>query len=120
MTRVKTESDGDGVACPHCGKVQRDLWDYRWGNHETIETECGSCAKPITLTRIVTVDYTAEAEVSDERAADIGADVPDAPGDGPTCGADSPEHWGCTRPPLHLGDHVARALGPEVIARWPQ
>ncbi len=120
MTRVRTESEGDGLACPHCGKVMRDLSDHDFGGCEEVATWCGSCGKSILLTRIVTVDYTAEAEVSDKRAADIGADAPDAPPDGPWCGADSPEHWGCTRDPLHLGDHVARALGPEVIARWPQ
>lgn len=56
-----TESDTESIVCPHCGKAIADLWDYGWGNDEGIDIECGHCARPIRLTRRVSVDYTAEA-----------------------------------------------------------
>ncbi len=55
---AETHSDGDGIACPHCGKVMRDLWDYGWSHcDEDVEVDCGWCEKPITLIRVVSVDY---------------------------------------------------------------
>ncbi len=62
MSTNRTTSDGDTIPCPHCGALVGDLDDHRW-NNDTVETECGTCEKPFTLTRIVSVDYTAEAEV---------------------------------------------------------
>jgi hypothetical protein len=55
----------DREKCPHCGKVQTDLWDFDWDNdghdgHETVETECGHCEKPIVIRRTVTVNYAVE------------------------------------------------------------
>ena len=48
------------VMCPHCGYILRDLWDHEWGTREEVETDCGSCEKPIIIRRNVTVDYSAE------------------------------------------------------------
>lgn len=58
-----TRSVYDGIACPWCGYVMRDLWDHDWkGNEdESMETECGDCEKPFVLTRVVSVHYVAEA-----------------------------------------------------------
>lgn len=55
----ETRSDGDGIECPHCRKVFRDLWDYEWSGaeDESAETECGWCGEPITLFRDVYVSY---------------------------------------------------------------
>ena len=59
MSAAETHSDGNEIACPHCGKVMRDLWDYHWSNNDDcIDTECGWCEEPITLSRVVSVDYT--------------------------------------------------------------
>ena len=55
----ETTDSGDSIACPHCGTIHRDLWDHEWGNNEDIETECGECERPFTLSRRVRVDYTA-------------------------------------------------------------
>jgi hypothetical protein len=45
-------------------------------------------------------------------------DAPDAVGQD-TCSVDH-SGWGCTRPPGHEGDHVARGGGKRAYARWPQ
>lgn len=57
MSAADTYSDGNWIACPHCGKALRDLSDYNWGSRECIETECDHCGKDITLIRNVSVDY---------------------------------------------------------------
>ncbi len=45
--------------CPWCKVTITDLWDYGWAdsNEAEIVTECGSCEKPITLTRDIIVEY---------------------------------------------------------------
>lgn len=47
------------AACPHCGKLMRDLWDHDWGCADEIETNCGHCGKPVLICRDVSVSYTA-------------------------------------------------------------
>lgn len=58
---MTTHSNGDRIACPHCGEWNRDLWDYGWSGRESIETECGHCSKPFVLTRHMSVSYSATA-----------------------------------------------------------
>ena len=55
-----THSDGDRIACPHCGHTMRDLWDYEWGSREIINVECGECEKSFALVMHVSVSYTAK------------------------------------------------------------
>ncbi len=47
----------DEANCPYCGARNIELWDYDWTNREEVSTECGSCEKPVTIYRRVTVDY---------------------------------------------------------------
>lgn len=63
-TRSKrvTESDSEWIACPLCGEMHGELWDYDWRMREDVETECGSCGGKFTLTRTVSVSYRATAE----------------------------------------------------------
>lgn len=56
---TETYNDGDRLACPWCGEVRRDLWDYDWGSREEIEIECGFCDKPVILSRREDVSYSA-------------------------------------------------------------
>jgi predicted RNA-binding Zn-ribbon protein involved in translation (DUF1610 family) len=51
------------VACPHCGETITDLWDHGWTyeDDETIETECGSCERPINLKKHTRTTYEVEA-----------------------------------------------------------
>ncbi len=58
-TPEPTTSTEESIACPHCGEQNRDLWDHDWGSREEIETDCGACEEPFTLSRSVTVTYTA-------------------------------------------------------------
>jgi hypothetical protein len=59
---AETYSDSEEIECPHegCDHTIRDLWDYEWGSREVIEIPCGACAKPVSLYRRVSVDYTAK------------------------------------------------------------
>ena len=49
------------VACPNCGKVISQLLDYWWGHSEELEIDCGWCGKPVTVSRLVSVEYRAKA-----------------------------------------------------------
>jgi hypothetical protein len=50
----------DRVLCPECEKVQGDLWDYEWGQKESLVATCGECGADYLLTRRVSVTYSAE------------------------------------------------------------
>lgn len=58
---TRCESDGDAIACPHCGAPNGDLWDHDFRRSEDIEIECGTCAAPVLLSRHVSITYTARA-----------------------------------------------------------
>lgn len=58
-TATHNEGSSEQIKCPWCGEMNRDLWDHGWGHREELETECGHCDKPILLSRVVSVDYTA-------------------------------------------------------------
>lgn len=62
-TDTYNEGSSERIACPWCGEMKTDLWDYNWGSREEIEVECGYCDKPFLLSRIVSVDYTARRVV---------------------------------------------------------
>lgn len=47
----------DQLPCPHCGAMQKDLWDFDWSTTEVIIAECGECEKPIDIVRHVSVTY---------------------------------------------------------------
>ena len=47
-------------ACPHCGEEIQDAWELFRDMEETVETECGSCEKPFTITRSVSFHYCAK------------------------------------------------------------
>lgn len=42
--------------CPWCGTVQGDAWE--WGGDEDGEKACGTCEKPFTYIRHITVEWT--------------------------------------------------------------
>lgn len=68
MARIERIDSSDGIQCPHCGIMLRDLWDHDWGSREELETDCGACGEPILLSRRVSVDYTAKALKQSDRA----------------------------------------------------
>jgi hypothetical protein len=56
----ETHSDSDRIACPGCGAMHTDLWDYDWsGGREEVIVEC-DCGRSFTLHRRVDVTYTAK------------------------------------------------------------
>jgi len=55
----QTYSEEDSIACPVCGEVRGDLWDYDWGNRGEIEVECPGCDADLYLTAEYSVTYTA-------------------------------------------------------------
>lgn len=57
MSKPETTSDSDRIECPKCGKMIGDLWEY--GSDEDMDIECGHCEAPLTLSRRVSIDYTA-------------------------------------------------------------
>jgi DNA-directed RNA polymerase subunit RPC12/RpoP len=61
VSASQTDSDSDGIDCPHCGHRIRELWDYSWGKHTDIEIECPSCDTPILLSCRTEISYTAKA-----------------------------------------------------------
>lgn len=44
--------------CPYCGDVNADSWELGTGGEEDGETECGSCGRPYTYQRHVSVSYS--------------------------------------------------------------
>jgi hypothetical protein len=59
-TDTRSEGSSEQIACPWCGAIMCDLWDHDWTNLEDIVTECDYCEKPFMLSRVVSVDYTAQ------------------------------------------------------------
>lgn len=55
----ETRDDGGRIACPACSEEWGDLWDYGWGNEESLDIECPHCEATLTLTRNVSVRYAA-------------------------------------------------------------
>ena len=49
----------DEVSCPECGEAQGDLWDYDWGQRESLTASCWSCGKDYVLVRHVSAWYEA-------------------------------------------------------------
>lgn len=46
--------------CPHCGEEIQDAWELFREMEQTVETECGSCERPFTITQSVTFHYDAQ------------------------------------------------------------
>lgn len=66
MTEVKEPTnDGDQIACPSCGAMHRDLWDFHWGDQEdeSFDMEC-DCGSTFELMRRVSVWYVARCKVT--------------------------------------------------------
>jgi hypothetical protein len=36
----------------------KHVWDYEWGQRESLETSCGSCDQPIVIHRVLDVTYS--------------------------------------------------------------
>lgn len=51
----------DEPVCPHCGKEQRDAWE--WDDDECGETECGSCGREFSYTRHISINWTTRKEI---------------------------------------------------------
>lgn len=53
-------SDTPNVACPHCGKINSDLWEFDngWSRFTECDFECQRCDKPLTLTIDRSVTYS--------------------------------------------------------------
>jgi hypothetical protein len=66
MSTTETMSTGDTIPCPHCGMLRRGLWDHDWTGKEDEfrDIECDACEKTFKLSRVVSVWYTATAEVA--------------------------------------------------------
>lgn len=44
----------DNAACPWCGFVDEDSWEYP----DSTDTECGECSKPMAVERHMSVTYS--------------------------------------------------------------
>lgn len=55
----ETTSTNQEIACPWCGRPNRELYEYNIEEGALISTECGWCEKPFTLCKIVCVTYIA-------------------------------------------------------------
>lgn len=49
--------------CPHCGSVVRDSWEIFKEMEQEVETDCGSCEEPFTISREVIFYYSATCAV---------------------------------------------------------
>jgi hypothetical protein len=47
------------VFCPNCGHENLDSWAIGDGEEGTFEIECSHCDEPLTITRHITIEYTA-------------------------------------------------------------
>ena len=54
LTRIK-----DGIVCPHCGRLNRDAWEWI-GEKECGEAECGRCERPYKWSVYHETTYTAK------------------------------------------------------------
>lgn len=56
----ETTNDGDQIACPVCGAMHRDLWDFHWGDQEdeAVWVDC-ECGVSFELLRNLSVSYVA-------------------------------------------------------------
>lgn len=43
--------------CPYCHTPMYDAWEHALDDGDHVETECGSCEKPLTITASVSVEY---------------------------------------------------------------
>jgi transcription elongation factor Elf1 len=57
---IRTDYTRD-IVCPHCGHEDRDSWEVGRGEEGDLgEQECGSCEKPFTAQRHVSITYSSE------------------------------------------------------------
>lgn len=56
---METESDGDEIACPCCGKVSGDLHRLGLGDGEGRTIDCPHCGNEVCVTCEIEVTYTA-------------------------------------------------------------
>ncbi len=50
---------GNHIECPACGYIDNDSWEFLDGDEGSGEYECGSCEAKLTVSRNVTVSYSA-------------------------------------------------------------
>lgn len=63
-----TRSRREEIACPWCGRVCPDLWDYRWTALVQEKTMmCLHCDRAFMLSRVARVTYTATPLVPKEQ-----------------------------------------------------
>lgn len=59
---MKTEDEcflNKYAVCPHCGYAHPDAYEwFVYGNAETTDVECCSCGAEISVTQVVTIEYT--------------------------------------------------------------
>lgn len=48
----------DQPVCPHCRVAMTDAWELDMDDGEVLETECGSCEKPIRIVAYVSWKYS--------------------------------------------------------------
>ena len=44
-------------ACPYCGCVQTDLWEFNLGDGSTVETYCQFCEEKIVIKCSISIEY---------------------------------------------------------------
>lgn len=54
-----TEGNHRGIACPTCGKVNKNPGEFGLQDEGSVETECGHCGAPYRLLCSISVAYTA-------------------------------------------------------------
>lgn len=52
--------------CPHCDAVLRDAWELNFYRDEETEVDCGTCEKPYTINRDITITYSTTPTTKDE------------------------------------------------------
>ncbi len=57
--QAETRSTSDEIACPRCGHLIRDLWEYQIEDGDTATDVCGECGEGFEIVKRVSVSYTA-------------------------------------------------------------
>jgi transposase-like protein len=60
--REPEETFGSRIECPYCGHEMDDE-DYTLDEGDAQPWECGECERTFTVTKHVSIDYTAKPEV---------------------------------------------------------
>jgi len=46
------------IVCPHCGRTDKDSWEYELGNDDTGDIECAECGTEFYAVRHIRISYS--------------------------------------------------------------